>query len=162
MSKEFGPYHSQNITLATPYGEVIISEQGRSITYRLFSDLRHSEHNFYLFNYAQQIISSGVDRFNIDHLSLPNADKSIPLTRGKARLDMVYYRGMKIFEVELKTHTQLGVDHTRRQLIETTRYCKNLILVVPAYLRDEAEQLLQLLDLPAKIAIDTYPLVSEV
>jgi len=149
------------ITIATPYGQILVSDQGRTITFKLFSDLRQSEHNFYLFNYAQDIINQGVDKFNVDHVSMPTANSQITLKRGKARLDMVYYRGAQIYEVELKTAGHLGYDSTRVQLTELSKHCRNLILAVPDYLRDEAEQILSMLNLYQTIKLDTYPLTKE-
>lgn len=149
------------ITIATPYGQILVSDQGRTITFKLFSDLRQSEHNFYLFNYSQNIINQGVDKFNVDHIIVPGANSAITLKRGKAKLDMVYYRGVKIYEIELKTAGHLGHDSTRTQLTEMSRHCKNLILAVPDYLRDEAEQILTMLNLYQTIKVDTYPLTKE-
>jgi len=161
MRYDQGTQHPRTITIATPYGQVLITDNGRTITFKLFSDLRQSEHNFYLFNYAQNIINQGVDRFNVDHIIIPTANSQVTLKRGKARLDMVYFREGKIYEVELKTAGHLGQDSTRTQLTELSTHCKNLILAVPDFLRDEAEQILSMLNLYHTIKVDTYPLTKE-
>lgn len=156
------PFHPPNvITVATPYGQILVSDQGRTITFKLFSDLRQSEHNFYLLRYAESKIHDGITRFNVDHIIMPQATRNITLARGKARVDFVYYTGNKIHEVELKTAGHLGEDSTRKQLVELTRHCTNLTLAVPDHLRDEAEQLLSLLNLHKSIHVDTYPLTSQ-
>jgi len=161
MNLDRQPGRQGDLSIATPYGEVIVRDEGREITFRLFRDLRQSEHSFYLYRYVEQVLYAGVDRFNVDHLNFPTADKSISLARGKSRLDLIYYRQGKIYEVELKSAKMLGIDQTRRQLQELSRYCSNLILAVPDYLRDDAEQLLALMNLPTRIIIDTYPIVKE-
>jgi len=155
------PTDPNTIQIATPYGQILVSDRGRSITFKLFSDLRQSEHNFYLLRYVEALMHDGITRFNVDHIIVPQATRNISLARGKARLDFVYYKGSKIYEVELKTAGHLGIDSTRRQLTELAPHCDNLTLAVPDHLRGEAEQLLNILNLPQRITVDTYPLTSQ-
>jgi len=148
-------------SIATPYGVLTISNNGRTISFQLFDDIRQSEHNIALHNYVQQLKRKGITKFNNDHIAIPGANRTYNLTRGKARLDLVYYYQGKIHEVELKTSQQFGGDRTRKQLEELNKYCKNLIIVVKRSDMEEASTILNMIGLSTTVKVDTYEIYEE-
>jgi len=143
-------------TVSTPYGTVTISDGGRKITFELYSDIRQSRHNTALFGYLQQLIKQGVTQYNTDHLNLSGRDKTLSLTRGKAKLDLVYTHKGKTFECELKTNREVGLDLTARQLKEFAQYCERLIVLVPRGSMEEMSTILNMINLDHRIAIQPY------
>lgn len=143
-------------TVSTPYGTVTISDGGRTVTFELYSDIRQSRHNQALFTYLQQLKKQGVTRYNLDHLNLAGRDRSLSLTRGKAKLDLVYIQSGKIKECELKTSREIGLDLTARQLDELVKYCEHLIVLVPRGCLEEMSTILHMINLDHQIAIQPY------
>jgi hypothetical protein len=143
-------------TVSTPYGTVTISDGGRTVTFELYSDIRQSRHNTALFTYLQHLKKQGVTQYNTDHLNLTGRDRSLSLTRGKAKLDLVYVQNGKTFECELKTHREIGLDITAIQLKEFTKYCERLILLVPRGSIEETSTILHMINLDHRIAIQPY------
>lgn len=148
-------------SLATPYGVLTISNHGRRISFELFDDIRQSEHNIALHNYIQQLKRKGVTKFNNDHITVPGANRSYSLVRGKARLDAVYYQDGSIHELELKTTPQIGSERTHKQLKELAKYCHNLILVVKRGDQEEAATILNMVGLATQVKVDTYEIYQE-
>jgi len=157
------PMHQalDTFSLATPYGVVTINNRGRTITFTLYDDIRHSEHNIALYNYIQQLNRKGITKFNNDHIAIPGANRTYNLVRGKARLDAVYYHQGKIHEVELKTPQQLGSERTHKQLVELAKYCSNLTLVVKREDQEEAATIVNMVGLATQIKVDTYEIYEE-
>jgi len=151
----------QGYQITTPYGLVTVSEDGRRITFALWEDVRQSIHHKALFSYYQQLIRRGVNIVNVDHLDLPNLDRRQPLTRGKARIDLLYQSNGRLHEVELKTHREIGLDVTARQLEELVKHCENLIVVVPRSDVEEMRTILGLIGIEKQITVDTYELSDE-
>ncbi|MBA7563867.1 hypothetical protein ES708_05528 [subsurface metagenome] len=142
--------------ISTPFGTVAISKGGRQVTFSLYSDVRQSRHNVALFGYVQQLIKGGVTRFNTDHLRIVGRDRSLSLTRGKAKLDLVYYRRGKVYECELKTSREIGLDVTAIQLTELCRHVDDLTLLVPRGRLEEADTIAKLINLRHQITIEAY------
>lgn len=142
--------------VSTPYGVVYISDSGRKITFQLYDDVRESIHNKALFAYVQQLRSRGILKFNVSHLDLPGLEKTLDLHRGKAILDLVYEHRGKLYECELKTNREVGLDRTIEQLIEFTKYCQNLILLVPRGAMEEMRTILTMVNLVDRVTIDCY------
>ena len=147
--------------VSTPYGVVYISDSGRKITFQLHDDVRESIHNKALFTYVQQLRHRGIVKYNVAHLDLPGLDKSLDLHRGKAILDLVYYHRGKLYECELKTHREIGLDRTAEQLTEFCKYCQNLIILVPRGGMEEMSTILSLINLADSATVDCYDLPSE-
>lgn len=148
-------------SISTPYGTVTISQGGRRVTFDLYSDIKQSRHNTALFTYVQQIKRQGVTRFNTDHLVIPGRDRTLPLVRGKARLDLVYeFRG-KTYECELKTSREIGLDITARQITELVKWCDHLTLLVPRGLLEEAATILNMINLDRQVTITPYDWVED-
>lgn len=147
-------------SVSTPYGIVIISEGGRKVTFELYSDIKQSRHNTALFTYVQQLRKQGVTRFNTDHLNLAGRDRGLSLTRGKAKLDLVYERRGKVYECELKTHREIGLDITAQQLTELARHCTQLIVLVPRGCIEEMSTILHMINLDRHVAIQPYDAVE--
>lgn len=147
--------------ISTPYGVVTIGEEGRRITFQLYPDVRESIHHKALFSYVQQLKKRGVIQLNIDHLDLAGLDRSIDLRRGKSILDLVYIHRGELHEVELKTHREVGLDVTAKQLTELVRYCQKLTVVVPRRDMENMQTIATMLDIDKRITIDTYELLEE-
>ncbi|MBA7693498.1 hypothetical protein ES703_102081 [subsurface metagenome] len=143
-------------TVSTPYGTVTISEGGRKVTFELYSDVRQSRHNTALFTYVQHLLKTGLTRFNTDHLNVPGRDKTLSLTRGKAKLDLAYVKNGKLHECELKTSREIGLDLTAIQLKELVKYCEHLIVLVPRGCMEEMATILHMINLDHYIAIQPY------
>ena len=148
-------------TIATPYGTLTIANQGRSITFNIHDDIRQSEHNVALYNYVQQLKRRGITKFNNDHIAIPGANRGYNLTRGKARLDLLYYDKGKIYEVELKTTQQIGTERTHMQLAELAKHSTNLVLVVKRQDSEEARTILNMVNLDHQVKVDTYEIYEE-
>jgi len=143
-------------TVSTPYGTVTISQGGRRITFDLYSDIRQSRHNTALFAYVQQLLKKGVTQFNTDHLNLAGRDRSLSLTRGKAKLDLVYAHRGRTYDCELKTSREIGLDITAQQLTEFVKWCNSLILLVPRGCLEEAHTILTMINLDHRVTIEAY------
>jgi len=142
--------------VSTPYGTVTISDGGRTITFELYSDIHQSRHNAALFAYLQQLTKQGVTSFNASHLHLSGRDRSLSLTRGKAKLDLVYVKDGKTYECELKTSREIGLDLTAQQLTELSKYCERLVVLVPRGCIEEMRTILTMINLDQRIAIQPY------
>ena len=143
-------------TISTPYGQVIITDGGRSVTFSIWDDIKQSEHNAALYRYVEHLHAHGITRINADHISLPYLHHDIPLTRAHRKLDLVYFKQGRIFEVELKTRRELGLEVTARHLRDLATSCENLILLVPRTELEEARTILHIIQLTAKIKVDTW------
>ncbi|MBA7588960.1 hypothetical protein ES708_31031 [subsurface metagenome] len=147
-------------SISTPFGTVTISQGGRKITFDLYADVRQSRHNTALFNYIQRLRKKGITQLNTDHLNMPGTDRRLSLTRGKSKLDLVYIDKGKTYECELKTSRELGLDVTARQLTELTKWCDNLILLVPKGCLEEAATILNMINLDHLVTIQPYDTVE--
>lgn len=147
--------------VSTPYGLVSIAGNGRRITFQLWDDVRESMHDKALFSYYQILRRRGIDRINLDHLAIPGLDHRLPLKRGKARLDLVYSHRGQIHEVELKTHREVGLDITARQIEELATHCQNLIIVTPRRDTEDMHTILTMMGLDKLITLDTYELLED-
>jgi len=143
-------------TVSTPYGTVTISDSGRTVTFELYSDIRQSRHNQALFTYVQQLLKRGVTAFNVDHIPIAGRDKSLRLDRGTAKLDLVYRRDGKIYECELKTSREVGLDLTARQLTEMAKHCEHLIVLVPRGCMEDMSTILHMINLDRHVAVEAY------
>lgn len=143
-------------TVSTPYGIVTITEGGRKVSFELYSDIRQSGHSKALFVYLERLKKQGVTRFNTDHLNIIGRDKSLALRRGKAKLDLVYLYNEKLYECELKTNREIGLDITAIQLKELVKYTERLILLVPRGSIEEMNTILGMINLKRHISIQPY------
>lgn len=143
-------------TVSTPFGTVIISDGGRKVSFELYSDIRQSRHNQALFTYLTQLQKQGVTQFNTDHIAIAGADRRLSLTRGKAKLDLVYVKNGKTYECELKTSREIGLDLTAIQLKEFAKHCERLTVLVPRGCTEEMAIILQMINLTEYITIAPY------
>jgi hypothetical protein len=143
-------------TLSTPFGTITITDGGRHLDYDLYPDIRQSRHNVALFAYIQKLRKEGVTKFNTDHLAISGRDKRLSLVRGNARLDLVYEKRGKLYECELKTNREIGLDVTARQLNELCRHVEKLTLLVPRGALSEAEHIIGLINLGHQIVLEPY------
>lgn len=148
-------------SISTPFGTVTISEGGRRVTFDLYSDVRQSRHNVALFGYIQQLRKKGVTEFNTDHIKVVGRDRLLPLTRGKAKLDLVYRWRGKLYECELKTSREIGLEVTAQQLTELVKHCENLVLLVPRGCLEEAMTIATMLNLNHHLTIAPYDELEE-
>lgn len=147
--------------LSTPYGTVTISEEGRRVTFDLYSDIRQSQHEIALFAYLQKLKKMGVTQYNTDHIRVIGRDRTLSLTRGKTKLDLVYMWRGKIHECELKTSREIGLDRTAQQLMEMAKHSENLILLVPRGCLEEAATILAMINLDHHVTIAPYDAYEE-
>lgn len=145
--------------VSTPFGTVTITQLGRQITFQLYADVRRSIHHKALFSYYQQLLRRGITRINVAHLHLQGLTSSINLKRGKAILDLAYIHNGNIYEIELKTHREVGQDLTARQLTELAKYCTNLTVVVPRQDMEDMHTILTMIGLDQRIHIDSYEIL---
>jgi len=143
-------------TVSTPYGVVIISDGGRKVAFELYSDVRQSRHNTALFTYVQQLLKKGVTQYNTDHIAIAGRDRRLSLTRGKARLDLVYIYEGRTYECELKTSREVGLDLTARQIREFVKHCEKLIVLVPRGCIEEMSTILTMINLKEHVTIQAY------
>lgn len=154
MSEEPNLYGG-DIAISTPYGVLYIRNNGREITFRIHDSVSQNEHNKRLFNYVKWLHDNGVDRINSDHISFDFLDRSLSLRRGSRILDIVYEKGGRLYECEVKTTREIWLDRTAEQLKEMERHCENLILLVPRQKIETTQQLMKSLNL-LKLKVDTY------
>lgn len=147
-------------TVSTPFGTVIISDGGRKVSFELYSDIRQSRHNQALFTYLTQLQKQGVTQFNTDHIAIAGADRRLSLTRGKAKLDLVYVHNGRTYECELKTSREIGLDITAIQLKELAKHCERLTVLVPRGCTEEMATILQMINLTEYITIAPYDSVG--
>lgn len=143
-------------TVSTPYGTVCISQGGRKVIFELHSDIHQSRHSQALFAYLEQLKKLGVTRYNVDHLNVVGRDKTLGLKRGTAKLDLVYYFKGKIYECELKTSREIGLDLTAIQLKQFAKFCERLIVLVPRGCTEEMTTILNMINLSQFVAIQPY------
>src|SRR3972149_10025276 len=155
---EKGP--QDTYSLATPYGIVTISNGGRRVEFELFSDVKQSVHNTALFGYLQRLRQCGITRYNSDHVYIRGRDRTLDLTRGKARLDLAYEDKGRIMECELKTRRELGLETTAIQLKEFVKHCEHLQLLVPRGCLEEAATILGMLNMDSRVTIVPYDYVE--
>lgn len=142
--------------VSTPYGVVYIEESGRKITFQLHEDVRESQHSRALFGYVQSLRKRNILKYNVAHLDLPGLDRTLDLKRGKAILDLAYEHRGRLYECELKTHREIGLDRTATQLTELSRYCQNLVVLVPRGAQEEMATILHMINLADRITLDCY------
>jgi len=143
-------------TVSTPYGTVTISDAGRKVTFELYSDIHQSRHNNALFTYLEQLKKRGITKYNVSHINLDGRDRSLALKRGKARLDLVYLDQGKLYECELKTNREVGLDTTAQQLVELAKYCEHLVILTPRGSMEEMSTILHMINLSHCVAIQPY------
>lgn len=115
----------------TEYVTVTVSEDGKHIEIDLADDVKISRHQKQLKAYVDKLYNTGIKKINADQLSMPYLNKSLKLTRGKRRLDLVYYKDGRIHECEFKTRRECGLDITYHQIEDMKKHCKNFILLIP-------------------------------
>lgn len=115
----------------TEYVTVTVSEDGKHIEIDLADDVKISRHQKQLKAYVDKLYNTGIKKINADQLSMPYLNKSLKLTRGKRRLDLVYYKDGRIHECEFKTRRECGLDITYHQIEDMKKHCTNFILLIP-------------------------------
>jgi len=147
--------------VSTPYGLVSIADSGRRITFQLWDDVRESMHDKALFSYYQILRRRGIAEINLDHLAIPGLNRRLPLKRGHAKLDLVYKHRGQLHEVELKTHREVGLDITARQIEELATHCESLTIVTPRRDTEDMHTILTMMGLDKLITLDTYELLED-
>jgi hypothetical protein len=142
--------------VSTPFGIVSILNNGRRVIIDLYPDVRQSIHHKALFSYVNNVLRLGVDSFNVSHIFIDGADPALELKRGKSIIDFVYMKSGRIHEVELKTHREIGLDITAKQLKDLALNCQNLILAVPRLDAENASTVLNILGIAEKVKVDYY------
>lgn len=117
--------------ISTEYVTVTVAEDGKEINIKLADGVKISRHQNQLRSYVERLYESGVKRINADQITLPYLDKSLNLSRGNRRLDLVYYKNKRIYECEFKTRRECGLDITYNQIEDMKKHCTNFILLIP-------------------------------
>jgi len=117
--------------ISTEYVTVTVTEDGKEINIKLSDGVKISRHQNQLRAYVEKLYSQGIKKINADQINLPYLNKSLKLTRGKRRLDLVYYKEGRIHECEFKTRRECGLDITYHQIEDMKKHCKNFILLIP-------------------------------
>jgi hypothetical protein len=142
--------------VSTPYGTVTITDNGRRVAFELYPDIRQSIHHKALFSYYNQLVARNILQINLDHLDIKGLDKSLDLRRGNKVLDCVYVERGQLHEIELKTHREIGLEQTARQLKEFVKTCTNLTIVVPRTDLVNMQNVLIAIGISEKVKVDTY------
>lgn len=117
--------------ISTEYVTVTVTEDGKEINIKLSDGVKISRHQNQLRSYVEKLYSQGIKKINADQINLPYLNKSLKLTRGKRRLDLVYYKDGRIHECEFKTRRECGLNITYNQIGEMKKHCQNFILLIP-------------------------------
>ena len=117
--------------ISTEYVTVTVAEDGKEINIKLADGVKISRHQNQLRSYVEKLYSQGIKKINADQINLPYLNKSLKLTRGKRRLDLVYYKDGRIHECEFKTRRECGLDITYHQIEDMKKHCQNFILLIP-------------------------------
>lgn len=141
--------------IKTNFGTIKIYDKGRHVEYDIDSSIKENRHHKELEKYVDKLLNEGVDRINCDHINVPGLDRNLKLARGKRKLDIVYYKDGRIHEIEMKTKPEVGLERTAQQLIEQSKLCENLILLVPSSEINNAEEIIRLRRIN-KVTVDTY------
>jgi hypothetical protein len=114
-----------------PFFNVTWDSDGRGFHVRLDDGIKDNLHHRLLKRYVTQIVRSGVNQFNVDHIKFEGKDRSLSLQRGKHRLDFAYIKDGRLYECEFKTENETNEDRTYTQAKGTSKYCEILRLIVP-------------------------------
>ncbi|GAH69019.1 unnamed protein product, partial [marine sediment metagenome] len=74
---------------------------------------------------------------------------------------LVYNHQGKIYECELKTSREIGLDITAIQLKELAKHCQNLIVLVPRGCTEEMATILNMINLDRLVVIRPYDSFEE-
>lgn len=121
----------QNLNISSDYLIINMHEDGRGFSVRMQEGVSRSPHFIALQAYVQKIHESGVERINADHMTFDFLDRSLDLRRGKRKLDVVYLKDGKLYECELKTGREVGINRTWDQVKDQAKFCDTLTLLVP-------------------------------
>lgn len=117
--------------ISTEYVTVTVTEDGKEINIKIADGVKISRHQNQLRSYVEKLFKNGIKKINADQINLPYLNKSLKLTRGKRRLDLVYYKDGRIYECEFKTRRECGLDITYHQIEDMKKHCQNFILLIP-------------------------------
>lgn len=127
-----GDNMSNGMRFDTDYYTIYIKNGGRSFEVVLDPSIKKGFHHQALARVVELLHDEGVDSINADHLSYPWLDRRLDVRRGNRKLDIVYLRDGVLYECELKTHREVGIDRTWEQIKEQLKYCTNYFLYVPS------------------------------
>lgn len=119
------------VKLETDYGTLYIKNGGRVMTFVLHGSVRKGHHHQALEEYVQYLYDQGIRQINADHINFDFLDRRLDIRRGNRKLDIVYYKNGILYECELKTSRECGIDRTWEQIAEQLEHCTNYILLVP-------------------------------
>lgn len=145
----------KNFELNTPYISIKVSPDGRHMEIDVNPNVRMTYHHHHLQRYVHWLHGQGIDRINADHISADFLDRSLDLTRGKRRLDIVYYKGEKMYECEFKGPKEVGLNRTWQQINEMARHCNVVTMLVPRDKMDFCKTQLEHIK-NKNVVVDTY------
>jgi len=132
-----------------------MSPDGRHIEIDVTPHVRVTYHHQHLHRYVHWLHHNGVTKINADHISADFLDRGLDLSRGKRRLDIVYFKGEKMYECEFKGPKEVGLNRTWKQINDMAKHCNTLTLLVP---RDKIEFCQTQLEYikQKNVVVDTY------
>lgn len=145
----------KDFEINTPYINVKVSPDGRHMSIDVNPHVRMTFHHQALHRYVHWLHSQGITRINADHISADFLDRGLDLRRGARRLDIVYYKGEKMYECEFKGPKEVGLNRTWVQIDEMARHCNVVTLLVPRDKMDFCNTQLEHLK-NKNVVVDTY------
>lgn len=117
-------------SLETEYFTITLDGDGRGFHVRIADSIKSNPHHQALKRYFKKLVDSGITKYNVDHIGGKGRDRTLQLGRGNRRLDLVYMRDGILYECELKTPYECGLDRTWIQVREQAKHCDRLTLLV--------------------------------
>lgn len=142
-------------TIQTPFFTIDIDEDGRGWHFRLDDSIKEKPHKKALLNYIVAMHERGAVHINADHCTFPYLDRNVKLNRGGRKLDCVYTYQHRVYECEIKTEREVGLNRTWEQVREQAKYCRQLTLLVPKKKVEYCNGLIKQLGI-LNVVVDTY------
>ncbi len=146
---------AKDFEMRTPLVNIKVSADGRHLELDVNPNVKVGYHHEQLYRYVNWLHSNGAEPINADHISTDFLDRNIDLRRGKRRLDIVYFKGEKMYECEFKGPKEVGLNRTWEQIDEMARHCNMVTMLVPRDKMDFCKTQLEHLK-NKNVVVDTY------
>jgi hypothetical protein len=115
--------------------------------------LKISRHNYYVERLIKQLLKQGYAEINADGDFDAPLKRSLGLTCGLGRADVVFKAGEELNYVEVETPERLFEEHTAQQLRKLAAGSARVWLAVPLRALEQARQLLDQINLKGRIML---------
>lgn len=143
------------IEIITPMRIFHISPDGREFHDHIHEGVKKSDHTNALVLFVQKLRDSGINKMNCDHVPFDFLDRGIDLRRGDRRLDVVYYKDGRMYECELKSPREVGLNRTWEQVKDMAKLCDTLTFVTATSQVEKAKEYINLFKL-TNVVVDVY------